>query len=112
MASNATPVTEASFAADVLEQNKPVLVDFWASWCGPCRLLAPVLDTIAKDHAASLGVATVDVEAESGLAERYGVISLPTLLVFDKGTVAKTINGFKSRSTLLEQLAGFLPLVS
>jgi thioredoxin 1 len=112
MASNATPVTEASFAAHVLDQDKPVLVDFWASWCGPCRLLAPVLDTIAADHAASLAVATVNVEENPGLAEQYSVISLPTLLVFDKGTVAKTIVGFKSRSTLLEQLAGFLPVAS
>ena len=112
MASNATPVTEASFTAEVLDRDRPVLVDFWASWCGPCRLLAPVLDTIAADHAASLAVATVNVEENPGLAERYSVISLPTLLVFDQGAVAKTIIGFKSRSTLLEQLAGFLPLPS
>lgn len=101
-------VSDASFADAVLTSTTPVLVDFWATWCGPCRMVAPVLEEIAKEKAGSLTVAKVDVDANPGTARDYQVVSIPTLILFKDGQPVKRIVGAKSKPALLRELAEFL----
>jgi thioredoxin 1 len=101
-------VSDASFADAVLTSTTPVLVDFWAAWCGPCRMVAPVLEEIAKEKAGSLTVAKVDVDANPGTARDYQVVSIPTLILFKDGRPVKRIVGAKSKPALLRELAEFL----
>jgi thioredoxin 1 len=101
-------VSDASFADAVLTSTTPVLVDFWATWCGPCRMVAPVLEEIAKEKAGSLTVAKVDVDANPGTARDYQVVSIPTLILFKDGRPVKRIVGAKSKPALLRELAEFL----
>lgn len=103
----AKTVTEASFATDVLGSEKPVLVDFWAEWCGPCKMISPILEEIATEH-ASLVVAKVNVDENPSVAATYGVSSIPTLHVFQGGQVVKTIIGAKPKQALLADLAPYL----
>jgi thioredoxin 1 len=100
-------VTEATFQAEVLEHDGPVLVDFWADWCGPCKMVAPVLEQIAAEH-PKLKIVKVDTEAYGGLANYWGVRALPTLLVFQGGQSVHQIVGAKPKAVLLHELAGFL----
>ena len=100
--------TDANFADTVLTSTTPVLVDFWAAWCGPCRMVAPVLDEIAKEKAGSLTVAKVDVYANPGTARDYQVVSIPTLILFKNGQPVKRIVGAKSKPALLRDLADVL----
>jgi thioredoxin 1 len=100
--------TDANFADTVLTSATPVLVDFWAEWCGPCRMVAPVLDEIAKEKAGSLTVAKVDVDANPGTARDYQVVSIPTLILFKGGQPVKRIVGAKSKPALLRELADVL----
>ena len=100
--------TDANFADTVLTSTTPVLVDFWAAWCGPCRMVAPVLDEIAKEKAGSLTVAKVDVDANPGTARDYHVVSIPTLILFKNGQPVKRIVGAKSKPALLRDLADVL----
>lgn len=101
-------VTDATFADDVLQSKKPVLVDFWADWCGPCKMVAPVLEEIADAHADKLTVAKLDVEANPETARDYQVISLPTMLLFADGEQVKQIVGAKGKAALLRELEGII----
>jgi thioredoxin 1 len=98
-------VTDDSFSTDVLSSSTPVLVDFWATWCGPCKMIAPVLEEIASEKAGSLTVAKLDVDANPGTARDFQVVSIPTLILFKDGKPVKRIVGTKGKAALLRELS-------
>ncbi|WP_024801420.1 thioredoxin [Nocardia sp. BMG51109] len=101
-------VTDDTFSQDVLGSDKPVLVDFWASWCGPCKMVAPVLEEIAASHGDKLTIAKVDADANPVISRDYGVLSLPTMILFSGGQEAKRIVGAKGKAALLRELEGVI----
>ncbi|MBH0781243.1 thioredoxin [Nocardia bovistercoris] len=105
---NTVTVTDATFTDDVLMSEKPVLVDFWATWCGPCKMVAPVLEEIAGAHADKLTVAKLDVDANPDTARDYKILSLPTMLLFSGGKPVKQIVGAKGKAALLSELEDVL----
>ncbi|KRC93021.1 MULTISPECIES: thioredoxin [Intrasporangiaceae] len=100
--------TDATFADDVLMSDKPVLVDFWATWCGPCRKVAPILEEINEQYGDKIEVVKLDTDANVDTAARYGVVSIPTLNVYVKGEVVKTIVGAHPKPKLLRELEEFI----
>ena len=98
-----TVITKDNFQAEVLQSDKPVLIDFWASWCGPCKMVSPIVDQIADEH-AEIKVGKVNVDDEPELAGQFGVMSIPTLLVIKEGKVAAQAVGFRPKEQLEEML--------
>jgi thioredoxin 1 len=101
-------VTEATFETEVLQSQAPVLVDFWAEWCGPCKMIAPVLEEIGAAHEGKLTVAKLNVDENPDVARRYGVLSIPTLVLFVNGVEKQRVVGFSSKRDLLGQLSEFV----
>lgn len=95
-------VTDRSFETDVIESDVPVLVDFWAEWCGPCKMIGPLLESIAEEYEGKITVAKMDVDSNQEMPAKYGVRGIPTLIIVDKGQVAATKVGALSKSQLTE----------
>ena len=107
MAGTLTDVTDTTFQAEVIESEKPVLVDFWAAWCGPCRVVAPVLEEIASER-DDLRIVKLDVDANQQTAANYDVLSIPTMILFKNGQVAKKIIGAYPKKRLESELESSL----
>lgn len=101
-------VTTATFDTEVLKSSTPVLVDFWAEWCGPCRAVGPILEEISNEYGSKLKIVKLNTDEESAIAIKYGVRSIPTMNVFVNGEVVKTIVGAKPKPALLKDLASFI----
>ena len=101
-------VSDSSFESDVIQADKPVLVDFWAEWCGPCKGIAPILDEASKDYDGRLQIAKLNVDENPKTAASYGITSIPTMNVYSGGDVVKTIIGAKPKAALLSDLQPFL----
>jgi thioredoxin 1 len=103
-----TEVTDSTFDAEVLQSQVPVLVDFWATWCGPCRMIAPVVEELAKQYEGKLKVTKVDVDNNTRIATKYDIRSIPSLYIFKGGKVVQTIIGAVPKTQLVSALEGVL----
>lgn len=106
--SKAPAVTEATFQQDVLGADQPVLVDFWAEWCGPCKMISPIVDEIAGEYAGKLRVVKVDADTNPTIIQQYGIASIPTLMLFKNGEMVARLVGFKPKEELLKKLTPHL----
>jgi thioredoxin 1 len=102
--SNVLTLTDSSFESDVIKASEPVLVDFWATWCGPCKMIAPIIDEIADEKAGTVKVGKVDVDQNQGISAKFGIRAIPTLLIFKDGVVKEQIVGMTSKKDLLAKL--------
>lgn len=108
MSENLKHVSDASFDADVVASELPVILDFWAPWCGPCRMMEPVLEEVATEYEGTIVVAKLNVDENPGVATKYDILSIPTLLVFKGGDVVHKLVGAMPKKRLLEELAPWL----
>ncbi|WXJ95387.1 Thioredoxin 1 [Neomoorella carbonis] len=103
-APNIVTLTDANFKEEVLSAQLPVLVDFWAVWCGPCRMIAPLVDELAEEYKGRIKVAKLNVDEYQGLAAEYGIMSIPTLLLFKNGEVVSRLIGYQTKDKLVQVL--------
>lgn len=108
MADGIVTLTTSTFDETVAASDQPIVVDFWAEWCGPCKMVAPILEEIAQEKAGSLAIAKLNVDDNPDVARRFGVMSIPTMIVFKDGQEAARIVGAKGKSQLLDDFAPFL----
>jgi thioredoxin 1 len=108
MSASITTLTDATFDETVKSSSEPILVDFWAEWCGPCKMIAPILAEIATEQAGKLRVAKLNVDDNPDLALRFDVMSIPTMILFQDGVAKKRMVGAKGKGQLLQELAEFL----
>jgi thioredoxin 1 len=108
MGDSTVTVTDATFDEEIASASEAVVVDFWAEWCGPCKMIAPVLDEIAAEQAGKIKIAKLNVDDNPDIARRFDVMSIPTLIVFQDGQPKKRLVGAKGKGQLLEELAEFL----
>ena len=108
MAEGVLTLSDSTFDEEVNGSETALLVDFWADWCGPCKLIAPILSEIADEHAGQIRIAKLNVDDNPDVARRYEVMSIPTLIVFKEGTAKKRMVGAKGKNQLLQELAEFL----
>ena len=108
MGANTIPVTDMDFEQNVLKSEKPVLIDFWADWCGPCHMVAPVIDEIAGENKDKLTVGKLDVDANPETARRYGILSIPSMLLFVDGVEKVRIVGARGKAQIVSELTPYL----
>lgn len=108
MGGNTVVVTDANFEDEVINAETPVLVDFWAEWCGPCKMIAPILDEIADENQGKLTIGKLDVDENQSTAMAFGVMSIPTLMLFKNGQQVETIVGFQQKAQLMSKIKGHL----
>ena len=108
MAAILTALTDDTFDEEIAAAEEPLLVDFWAEWCGPCRLISPILEEIAAEHAGKIRICKVNVDDNIGIARRFEVLSIPTLILFKDGEMQLRVVGAKGKNQLLQELQAFL----